>query len=155
MGHPVVSESVGTGVWLFPGSVLALPAAVAAGVLVDSDHLIEYADWYLRGRRRYMIVFFHAWEYVLAAGFVLAMIWFHPIFLGALLGHAGHLITDQLANRPHPFAYSIVYRISQRFNFERLSGTNNGPTTMRNQHVPIWGRIEPWLWRLLNNSKRT
>ena len=53
---------IGTGVWVFTGSPLALPAAVGAGVLIDADHALDYYNWYVRRDTRFLFLPLHALE---------------------------------------------------------------------------------------------
>lgn len=134
--------------WAATGSPLALPAAIATGVFADADHVTE-----LFGRRkeldqRYMVRFFHAWEYSIIAVVMLSTVWYHPVLLAAVLGHLSHLAIDTLTNHVHPLAYFMGFRISQGFKRSKLS-----PYYLQldspNENVPLWGRIEPWLWRII------
>ena len=98
-----------------------------------------------------MLVLFHAWEYSLIGLAILAGLWYHPVFLAAVLGHLGHITADNLANATHPFAYSILYRASHGFRHNELAHT---PTpAMPESGVPVWAQIEPWLWRLIHRNK--
>ena len=119
-------------------------------MFIDSDHVLDYLDWILRGHKRYMLVLFHAWEYSLIGLGILAGLWYHPVFLAAVLGHIGHVTADSLANSTHPLAYSIMYRVSRGFRLDKLTRT---PTpVMPESGVPLWARIEPWLWRLIHRD---
>ncbi len=144
IGHTAISLGIGAGAWAATGEPLAVPVAVAAGVLIDSDHVPEYLHWFVSKERRYMIVPFHAWEYALIGLVTLALFWNHPLFFAALLGHLGHLFTDQLANHTRPMAYSIIYRIYRRFDYDSLVSADE----THGDDIPIWGQIEPLLWKL-------
>ena len=127
-------------------SPLAVPVALATGVFVDSDHVLDYLDWWMRGYRRYMFVPFHGWEYLVIELAALGM-WYHPLFLAAVLGHGSHLVGDQLVNRTHPLAYLVTFRILHRFDLQKL--VEESPRNNTKIEVPLWGRVEPWLWRIV------
>ena len=66
-GHTIISLVAGGSVWAATGSPWALPAALAAGVLVDSDHLVDYAELALTMKRRHFFVPLHGYELVVVA----------------------------------------------------------------------------------------
>ena len=135
-------------VWRATDSPLAVPVAVATGVLIDSDHATDVFYFAFMRPRRHMFRFFHAWEYT-AAGFIALGFWYHPILLAATLGHLSHLVLDQVTNEVRPLAYSLIYRIRHRFARTKLSPKRSGdsPPPPRSP-TPLWGRIEPTGWRL-------
>ncbi len=147
IGHTAVSVGIGTGVWAATGEPLAVPAAFAAGVLNDADHLVDYYLWYIKDDRRRLILAFHGWEYAVAGVALAALVWAHPALLAAALAHAGHLVGDQVANRPGSlFTYSLVYRARARFERTRLVRWT--PPTLSdalNLGIPLWPSIEPRL----------
>ena len=153
MGHTVVSLGIGTGVWAATGSLPAVPAAVAAGVLVDSDHVLDYFQWYVKKDLRRVFVLLHGWEYGIAGLALVFAVKYNPVLLGAVLGYLGHLTGDHLANKPdHPLSYSIVYRVYRGFNRGRLF--QEGEATLSealNESIPLWELIEP---RLLAMASR-
>ena len=93
-----------------------------------------------------MLVLLHAWEYLAVVLGVLAF-WHHPIYMAAALGYASHVIADHLANPTYPLAYSITYRIYRRFKAKWL--VYDEPRLVPKGEVPLWGHVEPWLWRRL------
>ncbi len=127
---------------------MAVPVAVAAGVLIDSDHATDIFYHAFMGPRRRMVRLFHAWEYT-AAGFIALGFWYHPILLAATLGHLSHLALDQVTNEVRPLAYSLVYRIRHRFARAELNRRRpEDSSLLRRSPTPLWGRIEPTGWRL-------
>jgi hypothetical protein len=90
--------------------------ALAAGVLVDADHLVDYGLYRCSGQRRWLILPLHGWEYgaiLLTAGG--ASPW-GGLARAAALGLLLHLAVDQATNRPgHPALYSVLYRLRHRF----------------------------------------
>ena len=127
---------------------MAVPVAVATGVLIDSDHAADVFNHAFMGPRRRMVRLFHAWEYTVA-GFVVLGFWYHPILLAATLGHLSHLVLDQVTNEVRPLAYSLIYRIRHRFARIELSPKRFEDSSLpRLSPTPLWGRIEPTGWRL-------
>ncbi len=87
---------------------------------------------------------FHGWEYT-AVAFMALSVWYHPLFLAAILGHLSHMTLDQLGNRAsHPMAYSILYRIRRRFDHRQLVPRYE----RRLKHPPYWARLENLFWRI-------
>ena len=134
--------------WGVSGSPLAVPAALAAGVLIDSDHIFDFYNWYVRKDRRRVFLLFHAWEYTALALTLALTVWHHPAVLAGVLGHLGHLVSDQLANHPrHPLGYSVIYRLFIGFDNGRIF-PETPPTLSEALHnsIPLWGMIEPRLF---------
>jgi hypothetical protein len=88
----------------------ALPV-LAAGVLVDLDHLVDLAVSRRAGRPAYVILPLHAWEWV--CGLLARR---SRVTLGLAGGLATHLALDQLnpAIR-HPLFYWLTVRAAHRF----------------------------------------
>ncbi len=135
-------------VWRATDSPLAVPVAVATGVLIDSDHVTDVFGPEFMGPRPHMVRFFHAWEYT-AAGLIALGFWYHPILLAATLGHLSHMVLDQVTNEVRPLAYLLVYRIRHRFARSELGRKWSEESLLRRRSpTPLWGRIEPTGWRL-------
>ena len=156
LGHTVVSAGIGVSVWAATGSAPALPAAIATGVLVDADHVLDFYYLYVKKDRRRIFVLLHGWEYSVVALALVLGVWYHPALLAGVLGHLGHLAGDQARNSPaHPLAYSIAYRAGSRF--RRAGLFPEPPATLSealHQSIPLWDRIEPSLLRLSSGYRR-
>lgn len=135
--HILLGIVAGLIAWLITKRFWAsLISAVLAGVLIDLDHFIEYwlvYGWnfnlgqfiqgseYLQSAK--MRVFFHAWEYVII---LLLAFWLiknrklKAVFLGIALGLFFHLGGDALINRIPLKSYSIIYRIANNFEMEKM-----------------------------------
>ena len=134
---------------------MAVPVAVATGVLIDSDHVTDVFDHVFMGPGRRMVRLFHAWEYT-AVGFIALGFWYHPILLAATLGHLSHMVLDQVTNEVRPLAYSLIYRIRHRFARTELSPKPSEDSSLpRLSPTPLWGRIEPTGWRLYLHYRRS
>ena len=127
---------------------MAVPVAVATGVLIDSDHVTDVFGPEFMGPRPHMVRFFHAWEYT-AAGFIALGFWYHPIILAAVLGHLSHMVFDQVTNQVRPLAYSLLYRGRHKVARKELSQRRPEDSSLPPRSpTPLWGRIEPTGWRL-------
>lgn len=113
--HLAMSTAVGAGTWAVTGEPVALPAAVAAGVLPDLDHLLDYYFYWVRRKRRYLIIFLHGWEYLIAGLAVYVFVLQEPWLLGAVLGYATQIGADQLFHGARWDTYLITARAARRF----------------------------------------
>lgn len=155
VGHTVISTGIGAGVWAATGSVAAGGAALAVGVLVDVDHLVDLYQSWIRRRPNQVLVLLHGWEYSIAGLITLGLVFYHPVFLGLVLGHLGHVVTDHFHNRLTPLGYSIIYRAWVGFDAEKIAPGRDPATYHHNlpAFFPFrflwesWYRrkIEPWI----------
>ena len=152
--HVAVSFGIGAAVWVGGGSPMSIPVAVAAGVLPDLDHLIDFLDSKDQGRRQHMLRPFHAWEYLIIASIVGLGFYSDGLFVVAVLGYLSHLAIDQLANQVHPLAYSLAYRASKGFHRRHLTPRLfQRRAELPQEQMPLWGRLEPSLWRLITRNR--
>ena len=165
VGHAVISGSVGVAVGAATGSPAAGGLALGVGVLMDSDHLYDFYQWYIRGKSNRIYILFHAWEYPALGVIALAALFFHPLLLAVVLAHLAHVATDHLHNRLHPFAYFITYRILKRFDTKFITPGHNVMNSYRGWPLLIpfgkrllpWfrRRIEPWFEARVQQASRT
>jgi hypothetical protein len=154
LGHTVVSVGIGTAVWTSTGSPVAIPVAFAAGVLPDIDHIIDFLDSKDEGRRCHMFRPFHGWEYFLVSLAMVLAFYSDPLLWAAVLGYLSHLVIDQITNRTHLLAYSIIYRAMKGFRRRHLTPSHfDGSYVPPEGPVPFWGRLEPSFWRLLTRLR--
>lgn len=119
-----------------------MATALAAGVLIDVDHALDFYNWYVRRDDRRLLVLLHAWEYSLAGVIALLAGLTDPLLVGAVLGHAGHLVTDQIANPVHPLGYSLLFRLKHRFRRHRLVYQRLEPLEeVLNANLPLSGLL--------------
>ena len=153
VGHTLSAVGIGAVAWFTTGSPLAIPVALATGVLVDVDHVADFFDSQDQGHNRHMLRPFHAWEYLVGTLVVLVFSQ-HPLLLTAFFGYLSHLLLDQIANRVHVMAYFIVYRAAHGFRRRHLSpyifSESYSPL---DGSIPLWGRLEPSLWRLVTRIR--
>lgn len=117
--HLVISTVIGAGGWLVTADPLAGLAALAAGVLPDLDHAVDYAYYHRRGEHR-LILLLHAYEYAFL-GAMAATLLASPVLWVATFSYLVHLLADQTENKTRPLGYSILYRAWHHFRIEDLS----------------------------------
>jgi hypothetical protein len=107
-------------------------AFLTTSVLVDADHLVDYALFRRAGRRRWVVLPAHAWE--LVPLLLLCGAWrpLRAVGPAAALGLFVHLLTDQVTNRPtEPALYSLLFRLRHRFAADRLGSDRDAGGWMR------------------------
>jgi len=130
--HVLVSAAVAPVAWKASHSVAVVLGWVAGGVLVDLDHLVDYVlhyGWRVSPERLFRASYqgeyeraylpLHAWEVWLASAAV-GLVSGVPWLMGVAAGWGLHLLLDQLFNRPHALAYSLVYRWARGFRYAHL-----------------------------------
>jgi len=139
--HFATSFSVGLIIWFFTKSVYAGALCLASGVLVDSDHLVEFGiqhgwrkltfknvyETSLRTGTREegprftkLYLIFHTVEVALL--FWAAVIYTKNIYLLAIAaGYSSHLVLDSIGNPFYPRSYFMTWRIIKKFNIKELS----------------------------------
>lgn len=111
-----MSVGIGATFWAAYGDPMAVPVAVGAGVLNDTDHLLDYYLWYIKKDPRRLYLLLHAWEYCAAAAIFALVAGNHPVLLAAAVANAGHLLGDYIAHKPKStLTYSLLYRTAVRF----------------------------------------
>lgn len=147
--HFALSAGVGGVVWAVSGEPLAIPVAVAAGVLIDADHAPDLWSSLVLRRPPTAMYPLHAWEWVAAliaygawAGF--------PWWLAALTAAFGlHVATDQVFNRAGPWTYFFFYRAWRGFRLDRVAPRWRDENTMRvlQQELPMAAWFLRWAQR--------
>ena len=123
----------------------AAASVMAAGVLIDGDHLVDYAWTKVRRERSHFLAPLHGWELATGLAFVAGKarrraereavpgrwhgrrpegVWgaqrVAAVLTGAALGMWVHLILDVIGNRPeHVGVYSLAYRALHGFRREK------------------------------------
>ena len=119
--HAMLSVGVGVVVWGISKEPLAVPVAIAGGVLIDADHLLDQVWHFYMHRRPAALVVLHAWEWL--AVLLAACVWLSfPWWLVAVtIGYAGHLATDQRFNSVRRMGYFIIHRAYHAFDVDQFS----------------------------------
>ena len=148
IGHTVISSAVAGGTWAITGSRAAAGVALGVGVLMDVDHLYDYYQRYVKGKKDRVYVLFHAWEYPMIMSFI-SLVFYHPFLLAVILGHLAHVTTDHVWNRLTPFAYSITYRAIKGFDSRHIAPHHHVMDSYRSlpRLLPLGHRVEPWFQR--------
>ena len=152
IGHTALSTAICVVVWKTTGVPLAVPAALVTGVMIDGDHVLDWADWIYHGYKQHMIVLFHSWELV-AVLLASLLVWHSPIYVAAALGYVGHVTSDHLLNPVRPLAYFISYRAYRKFRVEWLERI--APPDLDIGPKLLWATLEPSVWKIVRwRSKR-
>jgi len=136
--HIIASVSLGAAFYLFTRSFTASLLCVVSGILIDSDHIIEFVIHFgfrdFSVRRLYqecektndktggfpkLFLLFHSGEAVLLlwAGYLFTQ---NTHILAVALGYSLHLIMDAAGNIIQPMSYFIILRALKRFNINRF-----------------------------------
>ncbi|HEX77195.1 MAG TPA: hypothetical protein G4O03_02125 [Dehalococcoidia bacterium] len=120
--HLIVSTPISAGIGLAAWSVFPALLCLAAGVLIDADHILDYVIWSLKNTRRTFVLILYAWE-VLALLIVFCWLtaW-NPYLIAASAGYGVHLAADHLTNQTKPLTYLLAYRLAHRFNARKAVG---------------------------------
>lgn len=115
--HLAASTVAGVAVWAGTGDPLAVPIAIAGGVLPDGDHLLDYYFKYIRQDRRFQFYLLHAWEYLIAGVVAYLVFLTEPWLLALVAGYATQLILDQVSHERsfRTTTYFITPRILKGF----------------------------------------
>ncbi len=115
---------------------------------MDLDHLYDYYQRYVKGKKGRVYVLLHAWEYPLIMSFI-SLVFYHPFLLAAILGHLAHVTIDHAWNRLTPFAYWITYRAIKGFESRHISPHHDVMNSYRSlpRLLPFGHLVEPWFQR--------
>lgn len=138
--HLIVSFSLGGVIWLFTKSLYATFISILSGTALDIDHIIEYIIHFgwknltfkqiflmceniAERKGRYfpqkLYIIFHSGE-------IAMVIWFAGLSTKNLfllifaLGYSLHITLDSIGNNMHPCSYSIIWRIINKFDIEKM-----------------------------------
>lgn len=144
--HGASSIGAGIGVWAVTGDPLALPVAVAGGVLPDLDHALDYYHWYWRRDFRRVYLFLHSWELVVAC-YLLAALVPAPWSFALAAGYFTQLALDQFGYRVHWYTYLLAARLLLGFDADRVlpHGVSKGSYRSFTRLLPAGrARAEGW-----------
>ena len=122
-------------IWKKP--LASFASAIFGGVLVDSDHLIDYLlafgyhfrlDYFTQGyqflKSDKIYILFHAWEYVAVLLLIALLVknkTARSIALGLGIGLFFHLSTDVVIDAVPIRTYSIIYRAENNFEIQKMA----------------------------------
>lgn len=144
--HVVASAAVGGYVAANYGEPLAIPVALAAGVLPDSDHLLDFYWHYVRKSRKRLFVFFHSWELAFVIS-IYNLIWMQTWWMDALVaGYWTQMLLDQFGNESDFKFYFWFYRARHRFKRQEALGFDRpGFHEALTDSLPYFGpKMRPW-----------
>lgn len=149
--HLLTSTALGTVITVSTGEPLAIPITIAAGVLPDTDHLLDFYWHYIRKSRKRLFVLFHGWEFVFVLfGFFFCSAAFYPQhawWLGSIFaGYTSQLGLDQIGNGAKWNTYFFLWRLSRGFKRrESYGGDNPGAYKALTGSLPWIGpKMVPW-----------
>jgi hypothetical protein len=117
--HALISTAIGAIGWWKTRDFGACIAAIAAGVLPDVDHIVDYSYYRWHGRHQ-LILPLHGYEYAILSA-IAALLTRNRILGVATISYMVHLLADQMENHTHRLGYSLLYRIRHRFRIEEIS----------------------------------
>ena len=117
--HVIISAAVGAIGWWTTREPAAWLAALAAGVLPDVDHAVDYSYYHWRGEHR-LILPLHGYEFAVL-GAAIALQKGDKILGIAALSYFIHLLADQSENRTRRPGYSLLFRTWKRFRIDYIS----------------------------------
>lgn len=137
--HAIISATVGTASWWITGEPAACAAALAAGVLPDIDHVIDYSYYRWRGDHR-LILPLHGYEFAFF-GMAMALLARNKILGIAVLSYFIHLLADQSENRTYKLGYSLLFRAWHRFRIEKISTVPEAAIRGRVEDINLLKRL--------------
>jgi hypothetical protein len=147
--HAVISLGVGLLGWLWSGKPITVPASLVAGVLIDLDHVADYA-WYAATGEHRLLLLLHGYELALPLGWI-SMRWLGPeAASAAVASYLLHLVIDERSNQTRPGTYFLLLRARQRFRLEALSRNPVAANQGRHEDLAALRRIAGWLCRMLS-----
>ena len=149
--HVIISTAIGAVGWWKTGDSRVCIAAIAAGVLADIDHIVDYSYYRWRGVHR-LILPLHGYEYAIL-GTLAALRAGNQVLGAATLSYTIHLLADQMENHTHVLGYSLLFRAGHKFRIEEISsvpeaaarGRENDMRSLRAllDRLPIVGNRKP------------
>lgn len=130
--HVAASAAAAAATYAISGSTVMAGAALASGILIDADHLVDYVafnpppyglqhllDTYYNNRLTHVLLPLHAWEWVAVLLISAAASHWHPLLTGLAIGMGHHMLLDQAYNKPFPLGYFLAWRLYCRLAYGR------------------------------------
>lgn len=143
--HALISAAIGAIGWWGTRDPGVAVAALAAGVLPDLDHGIDYG-YYRHYREHRLILALHGYEYAVIGGLA-AYLTKNRRLTAATVAYLMHLLADQLENQTHTLGYSLVFRIYHHFQINTLSKVPESAARGREDDMR---RVKALIQRLLS-----
>lgn len=136
--HALASLALGAGTYLLTHQPRTALAATATGVLVDLDHLVDWAAARLFKRKDLFLVPLHGWELALLLLFLGRPRSPMHVLGGMGLGLLAHLVLDHSLNDAGGgWIYWLLYRLSHGFKAPRRQ--------IEDDHT-AWTHTPWWTW---------
>lgn len=119
-GHALVSAAAGGTLATATGEPALFGLTVAAGILPDADHLLDYFNWYVRLSPGRLFMLFHGWEYLIAVTLIYGLIYPNTWMLALAIGYGTQIVGDQIAHRPRWNTYFLLARLVAGFRWESM-----------------------------------
>ena len=132
--HIAASTAISAGLQATMHSWPATLGCFLSGVLIDTDHYLEYyilrkkfpfrykdlVDfcWDAKVNKHYLL--FHAYEYLFILWFLIYFFNIGVIWIGVALGLTTHLLFDQWTNPIKPFFYFLTFRLKNQFEKRKI-----------------------------------
>ncbi|KKM99414.1 hypothetical protein LCGC14_1148130 [marine sediment metagenome] len=124
---------------------LAVPVAIAAAVLPDTDHLLDFYWHYIRRSRARLFLLFHGWEFVIILHTLNNL---NPSWWMASItaGYLTQILLDQIGNNAKWNTYFFTWRAWNRFRrWESYGKDSPGLYKALTDSLPWLGpKMEPW-----------
>jgi hypothetical protein len=132
--HLVITASVGSFFYfiVFPGKAICVFAAIAGGILIDLDHLVDY--FYCYGWRfslqkfidseyiplnKKVFLLLHSWELVIIF-LVAGILGSAKVFIPIATAMALHFLVDHFMHKKKLGYYTLIYRWIKGFDTDKI-----------------------------------
>ena len=150
--HAAVSLGIGLLGWWWSRSPVTLPAALAAGTLVDVDHIADYAYYALTQEHR-LILPLHGYELAIPLWLVTNHAQERRTATVVVISYLVHLVSDELGNKTKPGTYSLLWRVANGFRLETLSRDPRAGIQGRQEDLDSLNRLTLRIARNLGGAR--
>jgi hypothetical protein len=151
--HALVSLGTGLLGWAWSGSPITLPLSIVVGVLVDLDHIADYA-WLAISNEHCLILPLHGYELMPALWWAVRGPFGNRVATSVTLSYFLHLLSDEVENETQPGAYSLIWRAVNGFRLEALSRNPLAGKRGRQRDLDMLKRMVLQFGRLLARELR-
>jgi len=129
LGHHItISTGISAVVYHLSGSLGLTLVSFLSGILMDLDHVVDYAlhhgrkfdirdffSFFAEERYKRLMLIFHGWEWLIGLLFLSWLTKWNVLITGIFIGFSQHLLMDKLYNISRFSSYSFFYRLSVGF----------------------------------------
>lgn len=132
--HAILSSVIAGGSYAATSSLPIAAATFVAGTLIDADHLVDSRGKLQLSPSFYekqdkLFVLLHSYELLVPLWILASVFGFIPLALWLTVAFVVHLLTDQIAYRPHLLFYFLTFRAMRGFRVEGIKG-REGATSL-------------------------